>query len=225
MMANAGAAFALFDMEHTGLGYETFKMLVATCQGLPIAPMVRVPRGEYTYLARALDMGAHGVMVPMVESVAEARAIAEATRYPPRGRRGAAFGFAHDGYTGGDVAAKIAGLDERNLVIAQIETERGLDAVEDIAAVDGIDVLWVGHFDLTNFLGMPGAFDDRRFDAALKHVAAVARRHGKGAGFMASDAAWMKRAIAAGYNVIAVGPDQAILTAGYRAILGSGARS
>jgi 2-keto-3-deoxy-L-rhamnonate aldolase RhmA len=225
MMANAGAAFAMFDMEHTGLGYETFKMLVATCQGLPIAPMVRVPRGEYTYLARALDMGAHGVMVPMVESVAEARAIAEATRYPPRGRRGAAFGFAHDGYTGGDVAAKIAGLDERNLVVAQIETERGLDAVEDIAAVDGIDVLWVGHFDLTNFLGMPGAFDDRRFDAALKNVAAVARRHGKGAGFMASDAAWMKRAIAAGYNVIAVGPDQAILTAGYRAILGSGARS
>ena len=113
MMANAGAAFAMFDMEHTGLGYETFKMLVATCQGLPIAPMVRVPRGEYTYLARALDMGAHGVMVPMVESVAEARAIAEATRYPPRGRRGAAFGFAHDGYTGGDVAAKSAGRPER----------------------------------------------------------------------------------------------------------------
>src|SRR6185369_9139227 len=105
--------------------------------GLGVAPMARVPRGEYHLLAPALDVGCHGVMVPMVESAEQARTIVEATRYPPRGRRGAAFGFAHDNYEGGDVKRKMRALDARNLVIAQIETERGLAAVEEIAAVEG----------------------------------------------------------------------------------------
>jgi 2-keto-3-deoxy-L-rhamnonate aldolase RhmA len=84
----AGCEFVLYDMEHTGLGLETLKFQVAACRGLGVAPMVRVPRGEYHFLARALDVGAQGVMVPMVESEAQARAIVEATRYPPTGRRG-----------------------------------------------------------------------------------------------------------------------------------------
>lgn len=225
MLQNAGCAFVMFDMEHAGLEYESFKMLAATFRGLDVAPMVRVPRGAYHFLARALDLGAQGVMVPMVESAADARAIAEACRYPPRGRRGAAFGFAHDDYAGGDLTAKMARLDERNLVIAQIETERGLEQVEAIAAVDGIDVLWVGHFDLSNFLGIPGAFDHPTFIAAVERVAQTARRHGKGAGFMASDRTWMKRATDWGFNIIAAGPDQAILTSGYRAILAPDAAS
>jgi 2-keto-3-deoxy-L-rhamnonate aldolase RhmA len=140
----AGCEFAMFDMEHTGLGFETLKMLCATCRGIGVTPMARVPRGEYHFLARTLDLGAQGVMVPMVESAEEARAIVEATHYPPRGRRGAAFGFAHDDYEPGDVKKKIEALDRRNLVIAQIETERGLENVEAIAAIEGIDVLWIG---------------------------------------------------------------------------------
>ena len=66
----ADCEFALFDMEHTGLGFETLKMLFAACRGVGVSPMVRVPRNEYHFLARALDVGAHGVMVPMVESAA-----------------------------------------------------------------------------------------------------------------------------------------------------------
>ena len=139
----ADCEFALFDMEHTGLGFETLKMLFAACRGVGISPMVRVPRSEYHFLARALDVGAHGVMVPMVESAGEAQRIVEATHYPPQGRRGAAFGIAQDDYRGGDVKAKVAALNERTLVIAQIESERGLDEVEAIAATPGIDVLWL----------------------------------------------------------------------------------
>ena len=116
----------------------------------------RVPRGEYHLLAPALDVGAQGVMVPMVESADQARAIVEATHYPPTGRRGAAFGFAHDDFDISDVGTKIRRLDARNTVIAQVETARGLENVEEIAAVKGIDVLWVGHFDLTNFFGHTG---------------------------------------------------------------------
>ena len=211
ILANAGCRFVLYDMEHTGLGFETLKWLFSSCRGLPIEPMVRVPRGEYAWLARALDLGARGVMIPMVESPAQAKAIVQACRYPPVGRRGAAFGFAQCDYLGGDVGEKIRRYNERTLVIAQIETERGLEQVEAIAAVDGIDVLWVGHFDLSNFMGIPGQFDDPRFDAAMRKVAEVARRHGKAAGFMATDAAWISRAREMGYTMIAGGTDTGLL--------------
>jgi 2-dehydro-3-deoxyglucarate aldolase/4-hydroxy-2-oxoheptanedioate aldolase len=136
ILANTGCRFVFYDMEHTGLGFETLKWLFSTCRGLPIEPMVRVPRGEYTWLARALDLGAHGVMIPMVESAEQARSIVQACRYPPIGRRGAAFGFAQCDYQGGDIGQKIRNYHDRTLVVAQIETERGLAAVEEIAADD-----------------------------------------------------------------------------------------
>ena len=97
---NAGAQFILYDMEHTGLSFETLKTQFALCRGLDVVPMVRVPRGEYHFIARALDVGAMGVMVPMVGTAEEAAHIVSCTRYPPAGRRGAAFGFAHDDYRG-----------------------------------------------------------------------------------------------------------------------------
>jgi 2-dehydro-3-deoxyglucarate aldolase/4-hydroxy-2-oxoheptanedioate aldolase len=219
ILANAGCRFVLYDMEHTGLGFETLKWLFAASRGLPIEPMVRVPRGDYAWLARALDLGARGVMIPMVESAAQARAIVQCCRYPPLGRRGAAFGFAQCDYLGGDVGVKIGQAHARTLVIAQIETEHGLADVEAIAAVDGVDVLWVGHFDLSNFLGIPGRFDDPRFDAAMRRVAEVARRHGKAAGFMATDAAWIDRAKAMGYTMLAGGTDSGLLQQAYAGLV------
>ena len=211
ILANAGCRFVFYDMEHTGLGFETLKWLFSTCRGLPIEPMVRVPKGEYAWLARALDLGARGVMIPMVESADQARSIVQACRYPPVGRRGAGFGFAQCDYLGGDVGQKVRIANERTMVVAQIETERGLAAVEEIAAVDGIDVLWVGHFDLSNFMGMPAQFDNPTFLQAMQHVADVARRHGKAAGFMATDPAWVDRAKAMGYTMLAVGTDVSLL--------------
>ena len=211
ILANAGCRFVLYDMEHSGLGYETLKWLFATCRGLPIEPMVRVPRGEYTWLARALDLGARGVMIPMVESREQALSIVQACRYPGAGRRGAAFGFAQCDYLGGDVGEKIRVANERTMVIAQIETEHGLENVEEIAAVEGVDVLWVGHFDLSNFMGIPGQFADPQFDAAMRKVVAACRRHGKAAGFMATDAAWISRAKEMGYTMIAGGTDNGLL--------------
>jgi 2-dehydro-3-deoxyglucarate aldolase/4-hydroxy-2-oxoheptanedioate aldolase len=220
ILANAGCKFVLYDMEHTGLGFETLKWLFSSCRGLAVEPMVRVPRGEYTFIARALDLGARGVMIPMVESAEQAKSIVQACRYPPVGRRGAAFGFAQCDYLGGDVGDKIQRYHERTLVIAQIETERGLDQVESIAAVDGIDVLWVGHFDLSIFMGIPARFDDSRFDAAMRRVAEVARRHGKAAGFMATDAAWIARVRKMGYTMIAGGTDSGLLEGAMRNLVG-----
>ena len=219
ILAGAGCEFLLYDMEHTGAGLETVKAQVAACRGL-LAPLVRVPRGDYHFLARALDIGCHGVMVPMVDSALEARAIVEATHYPPQGRRGAGFGFAHDGYAPGSPAAKMAAAHARTLVIAQIETERGLDQVEAIAATEGVDVLWLGHFDLTNFLGIPGDFAHPRYRAAVARIVAAARAHGKALGFMAGSREAVLEYAALGFTMIAAGTDQAILQAGVRAMIG-----
>ena len=221
ILKQAGAEYVIYDMEHTGVGFETIKTQVAHCRGLEIAPMVRVPRGEYHFLARALDIGCHGVMIPMVESVAQASAIVEATHYPPRGRRGAAFAFAHDDYAPGEPLAKMQAADARTLVIAQIETERGLENVEEIAAIDGIDVLWLGHFDLTNFLGIPGQFDNPVYINAVKRIVAAGRKHKKGLGFMAANPELARQYRALGFNMLGTGTDPALLMAGVKNILSS----
>ena len=209
--ANAGADFVLFDMEHTGLGFETLKTQVALCRGLSVVPMVRVPRGEYHFIARALDVGAFGVMVPMVGSAEEARHIVSCTRYPPEGRRGAAFGFAHDDYRPDEVAGEIAALHARTMVIVQIETDAGLANVEKIAAVPGVDALWLGHFDLSNFLGVPGQFTHPDFLAAVDRIVTACAAHGKTAAFLATDDAWARDYRAKGFRLMAYGVDQLML--------------
>lgn len=184
--AEAGAAFVLFDMEHTGWTHETIRTLLASTRAAEIVPLVRVPASQYHLLSAPLDLGAMGLMVPMVESEEQARSIVRWTKYPPTGTRGAAFGMAHDDYAGGAVGDKMRGANEETLLIAQIETAAGLENVERIAAVEGIDVVWIGQFDLTASLGIPGQFDHPDFLAAVKRVVGAAREYGKTAGFMAT---------------------------------------
>ena len=179
--AEAGAAFAVFDMEHTGWSIETIRMLVATTRSTEMVPMVRVPATEYHFIARVLDVGAMGVMVPMVESAAAAATIVAAAKYPPLGRRGAGpLAFAHDDYASGDIVEKMKTANSETLLIALIETAAGVRNVNEIAAVPGIDVLWIGHFDLTNSLGIPGQFDHPDFQAAVQQVLEACRRHRQG---------------------------------------------
>lgn len=216
----AGAEFVIYDMEHSGAGLETLKAQAAACRGLPITPLARPPAGDYHFLARLLDIGMKGVMVPMVDSGAAAASIVEACHYPPQGRRGAAFGFSHDDFEPGAPADKIAASNENVLIIAQIETERGLAHVDQIAATEGIDVLWIGQFDLTNFLGAPGDFQAPAYLDACAEIAAAARRHGKALGAMAMNADGAADYRRQGFEMIAAGTDQAMLIQGVKAVLG-----
>lgn len=214
VLATTGAEFAIYDMEHSGASLETIRAMMAASRGPSPVPMVRVPATEYHFMAGALDAGALGLMIPMVESRQQAERIAEATKYPPVGRRGAAFGFAHDDYERGDVAAKVLALNERTMILAQIESERGLANVDEIAAVDGIDVLWVGHFDLTNFLGIPAQFDNPIFLRAIDRVIEVANKHGKTAGINADDVATCAKWIDRGFRMIAYSSDLRLIANG-----------
>ena len=125
-----------------------------------------------------------GIMVPMVGDAAQAEMIVQSAKYPPLGQRGAAFHMAHDGYAGGDVLEKMRSANDEVVLIAQIENRSGLENVERIAAVDGIDILWIGQFDLSNFLGIPGQFTHPTFLDAIKRVTEACQRYGKTAAFM-----------------------------------------
>jgi 2-dehydro-3-deoxyglucarate aldolase/4-hydroxy-2-oxoheptanedioate aldolase len=207
LAAGAGAEFIIFDQEHAGWSVETVKTLVATCGGLDLMPMVRVPTTQYHLIARVLDVGARGIMVPMVESAEQARLIVQSAKYPPVGRRGAAFGVAHDDYSGGDVGEKIRSANAEGMLIAQIETVGGVEQCEQIAAVDGIDVLWIGHFDLTNFMGIPAQFDHLRYLEAVKRVVAACQASGKTCGIMAGSVADARAALDQGFRIVAYSGD------------------
>jgi 2-dehydro-3-deoxyglucarate aldolase/4-hydroxy-2-oxoheptanedioate aldolase len=179
LCAAAGAEFAVFDMEHTGWGLETIRMLAATSRAVDLVPIVRVPFTNYHYIAHALDVGAMGLVIPLVGTSELARLAVEYARYPPHGRRGCAFALTHDDYQGGDLTAKMRHANDNVLMIAQIETAEGLANVEAIAAVDGIDALWIGQFDLTTSLGIPGQFDHPLFTDATRRIVAACHEHGK----------------------------------------------
>jgi 2-keto-3-deoxy-L-rhamnonate aldolase RhmA len=189
ILKNAGCDFVLFDCEHSGFGHETVKSALRYFEAAGLPAIVRVPSKEYHHIARAADMGAEGVMLPMVDDAAQARAILQCLKYTPEGRRGVALGIAHDAYSGGPVLEKLAQANRRTTLFCQIETEAGVQNADAIAATEGVDCLWVGHFDLSAALGIPGEFQHERFLAAIERVVAACRRHGKAAGRLVPDVA------------------------------------
>jgi len=207
MMADTGAEFAIYDMEHGGVSIETLRTLVAASRGPSPLPFARVPATEYHLIAGTLDAGMLGLMIPMVQHAQQARRVVESAYYPPLGCRGAGFGMAQDDYERGSSVDKIEALNARTMIIAQIESPSGLDHLDEIAAVDGIDCLWVGHNDLSIHMGIPGQFTSNRFVEAVKRVADVAERRGLAAGVMVGDAAGAEQWLGWGYRAIAYGAD------------------
>lgn len=187
MLKNAGCDFVLFDTEHSGFHFETIKSVLRYFEAARLPAIVRVPSKEYHHVARAADMGAEGIMLPMVNDAAEARRVLDAMKYTPMGQRGVALGVAHDLYQGGPVLDKLAAANERTAFFAQIETRAGVNDADAIAALDGVDCLWVGHFDLSASLGIPGQFEHPDFLGAIEAVVRACRRHGKAAGRLVPD--------------------------------------
>lgn len=182
IMKSAGCDFALFDMEHSGFAIETVKSAIRYMQAAQLPTIVRVPSREYHHIARVCDMGAEGVMLPMVGTATEAKRIVDSMKYYPQGARGVALQIAHDDYRGGAVKDKLAAANERTTLFAQIETAEGVENADAIAGVEGVDCLWVGHFDLSVSLGIPGEFDHARFKKAIERVIAATAKHGKSLG-------------------------------------------
>jgi 2-keto-3-deoxy-L-rhamnonate aldolase RhmA len=182
ILKSAGCDFVLFDLEHSGFGFETVKSAIRYFEAADLPTIVRVPSKEYHHIARAADMGAEGVMLPMVGSAEEAAHIVNCLKYTPEGSRGVALQVAHDRYRPGAVTDKFAAANRRTTLFCQIETADGVKNAEAIAATPGVDCLWVGHFDLSVSLGIPGEFGSRKFADAIDRVVAAALKHRKALG-------------------------------------------
>ena len=207
IVESADVDFVVFDMEHSGFEIERVFDLIAWSKACSFAPMVRVPQGKYHFLARVMDAGALGVMVGNVETPDEARSIVSAVKYAPAGRRGVGLGTAHNDYVVPDPTAYYEESNASGVVICQIESGLGVSNAEAIAAVPGVDCLWVGHFDLSTSLGIPGQFKSDQFQTALRTVVEGARKHSRLLGIQPGSPEQADEWKAVGFNVISFGSD------------------
>ena len=207
IMANAECDFAIFDMEHSSLTQESIRWSVLSAKAAGITPLVRVPYTEYFLMARALDAGAQGLMIPRVETRDQTLKIIESMKYPPMGNRGAAFGIAHDDYRGVDIEAAAKQANEETLVIVQHETVKAVENVDDILSVDGVDIAWIGQCDMTISLGIPGQYDHPAFLKAFDKVLNACEKHGVALGFLPLDVPNALEMIDKGVRCIAYSAD------------------
>lgn len=213
LLAKAGGAdFLVLDLEHSGFGFETMRAVCIGGRAADLPVIVRIAHLHPNQVSRALDGGADGIMAPLVATARQAAEIVAWASYPATGgTRGVGMLLPHDAYRPGPPAAKMAEADAARAVIIQIETREGAENAEAIAAVPGVDALWLGHMDLSCSLGIPGRFEHPDFLAAEARIAAAARRHGKALGRMAGGIAEAKRLAGQGYDTIALFSDTAAL--------------
>lgn len=178
MAAIAGFDFIIMDEEHGAgeLRDAVDMMRAAACTETTL--VIRVPSTEPTYLRRLVDAGCEALLVPMVESAEQARAIVDAVRYPPRGKRGNAWDAARAS-SFGLVPDYYERADDTLMIIVQIETVAGVDNADAIAAVDGVDVVFIGPTDLSGSLGLPNQTGAAAVDAAIGRTMEAARKAGK----------------------------------------------
>ncbi len=203
LAAGAGADFVLFDLEHTGYDYERMRNVLAAAEASDVVPFLRVPDADYQFVSRGLDIGALGIMVASVESAEEAGSIAAASRFPPAGKRGFGLVLQRDSFLPAGLAATLEHVNGTTMILAQIETVAGLEVVEQIAAVDGVDVLWIGHFDLSASLGIPGEFENPVFVDAVDRVLAAAETSGKAVGMVCSSVEEGAELLRRGFRLLA----------------------
>jgi 2-dehydro-3-deoxyglucarate aldolase/4-hydroxy-2-oxoheptanedioate aldolase len=182
ILKSAACDFVLLDMENSGIGFETIKSSLRYLEAADLPTIVRLPSKESHHITRACDLGAEGLMLPMVNSPEEAREIIKWMKFPPEGARGVALQIAHDRYRPGPVEDKLRSANGYTTLFAQIETVDAVSNIDAIASLAGVDCLWIGQFDLSASLGIPGNFSHPRFSEAVGHVVAAARRHNKALG-------------------------------------------
>ena len=217
LAAVCGLDWVLLDLEH-GCGSDAdVPDQLRALRGGPTRGIVRVPCDRPDLVARVLDQGADGVMVPHVDRAEQAERLVRAASYPPRGQRGVSRTVrAHD--------YGLRPLDGRPapMLIAQIETLNAVDEAAAIAAVDGIDVLFVGPADLQHDLAVRQPTAGAGFDDCLDRVVAAARAAGKAAGILVRDLADLPRRAEQGFSFVAVESDVAILRNAFRGLANLG---
>jgi 2-keto-3-deoxy-L-rhamnonate aldolase RhmA len=213
-MMSAGLDWLFIDLEHGALSIETASQLAVAALDAGIAPIARIPNGEFSIATRLLDNGALGIVIPHVETADEARLIVEKLRYPPQGRR-AVFTSVPQLDFKPMKPADMAALNAANLITVMLESPRAIENALSIAAVPGIDALLIGTHDLSVEMGIPGELGDAKVAAAYERVIAACRTHGKWPGMGGVyDERLMQRYIGMGVRLVLAGGDLGFLLEG-----------
>ena len=213
MAAIAGFDWILIDQEHGPGDSMTLLQQIQAIGTIPSAPITRIAWNEMPRFKQALDLGSAGIMVPYIETAEDATRAVSYMHYPPAGVRGVAsspratrFATNFDAY--------FAAANHDLLTVTQIETAQAVKNADEIAAVEGVDVLFVGPMDLSISVGMPGKFEDKEYRAILGKVATAARECGKAAGILLPSTQLLELVYEMGYRFVAAGSDGGMVMQG-----------
>jgi len=216
VLAAAGLDFFFIDTEHSAAGYAQIQPLCRTARGAGIIPLVRVTQNDYALIARALDVGAMGIIVPRVHLPSDARAAIEAMKFPPLGARGYGLGSIVTDCKICSAQEEVNSANHETLAVLMIESRQGLESVEQIATIPGIDVLFVGPYDLSLSLGIIEQFNHPIFTRALDRIFEAAARAGVAVGLQFGDFGLLTQAREKGARFLMYSSDFAVLLTGYR---------
>jgi 4-hydroxy-2-oxoheptanedioate aldolase len=216
LMGRSGLDWVILDLEHSTLTEADLLAGIYALETTPATALVRVEEATRLRIGRALDYGAEGLMIPRLETPDEVRAAISWLRFPPDGIRGIALSTRGAGMS--EVAhADVHRLNVRPLGIFQVESPVAVANAAAIAAMDGVDVLFVGPADLSHAMGIPGEISDPTFVVALEAVAAACQQHGKAAGYLLRGAADVGSHLEMGYRFLGIGSDSGWVRDGARA--------
>lgn len=215
--AGIGFDWLLIDLEHGSGSLADLRGMLMACRAGGAAAIVRIRSVDPDTVKFVMDSGAAGIMFPYVSSAQEARQAVRCMKYPPMGARGVAGVIRATDY-GQNWKSYFQEANESSLVVVQIETPEAVDAAEEIAAVDGVDVLFVGPLDLSVNLGHPAEFDHPEVASAFQRVIQACQRQGKSAGILSKDGLVLQHK-ELGFRFVAFGSDSGALVAGMQSFL------
>lgn len=204
--ALSGFDFVVIDMEHGPLSVESTQNLLRAAEIRGIAPFTRVTEGSATKILRSLDVGSYGLHIPQVNDAQKAKNVVEYAKYFPMGNRGIAMPRAAD-YGTSNPLEYFNTANEETMIVVHCENKESLDNLEEIAAVPGIDVIFLGPFDMSQSLGIPGQVSHSKIQKAAERVLNVSKKAGKAAGIFVSNGEEAKARIEQGFQYVTIGMD------------------
>ncbi|PHH91872.1 hypothetical protein CDD83_9966 [Cordyceps sp. RAO-2017] len=211
LVASTGLDGVIVDCEHGHISDDSMHHAVAAISSQAISPLVRIRMNQPDLIKRALDAGAHGIVVPMINTADDARAVVQSAKFPPQGLRGQGSGFPAFAF-GLDMPTYLKTANETLITCLQIESKLGVENVDAICAVPGVDMLFIGPNDLAlSLLGyVPAKGDEPEFADAIEKIVAAASKHGKWVGRLSNDGASARKhldrfdLVGLGYDVRAI---------------------
>lgn len=217
IIKKAGFEIVDIDMEHSAYDFSTARALVQACRSCGLFPVVRAPEPSKNYIQKILDMGARGIVLPLIRSVDQARELARLAKYVPDGQRGLGLGIGHNDFENvTDIAKYMKESNEQTILLIQPENQSGVDNLADMLDVPGIDGIQTGPLDLSASYGVPGNFDSKVFREVNEKTIKIARGKNKLVFGFACNAEQAEILVELDVSVLFMNTDAALLVKAYK---------